>query len=81
MNDIITEGTLEFDETDGKFVIAHEESNKILKNLNFGDEFEVKVNDQWVKTSLEISSNDKGEMIFILKGTPYREFVTGIDAR
>lgn len=74
-------GTLEFDESTGKFVIANEKSNSILKNLEFGDEFEVLVEEEWVKTSLVIGSNDKGEMIFNLKNTPYKEFITGIEAR
>ncbi len=74
-------GTLEFDESAGKFVIANEESNSILKNLEFGDSFEVLVENEWVKTSLAIGTNDKGEMIFLLKDTPYKEFITGIEAR
>ncbi len=77
----ITEGTLEFDESEGKFVIANEEHNIIIKNLEFGDEFEVQVEGNWVETALEIGSNDKGEMIFKLRGTPYKEFITGIAAR
>lgn len=77
----VTEGTLEFDESEGKFVIANEEHNIIIKNLEFGDEFEVLVDGNWVKTALEIGSNDKGEMIFKLRGTPYVEFITGIAAR
>ena len=81
MSEEITEGTLEFDESNGNSVIGHEESNRILKTLKFGDKFEVKVNDEWVETFLEISSNEKGEMIFVLHGTPYKEFITGIDAR
>ena len=75
------QGTLEFDETEGKFVIASEKENTIIKNLEFGDMFEVLVDGAWVKTSLEISSNEKGEMIFALRGTPYREFLCGIQAR
>lgn len=77
----VKEGTLEFDESEGKFVIANEEHNVIIKNLEFGDTFEVKVEDKWVETALEIGSNDKGEMIFKLRGTPYVEFITGIAAR
>ena len=64
-----------------EFVIANEESNEIIKNLEFGDTFEVLVDGNWVKTQLEIGSNDKGEMIFNLKGTPFKEFITGVDAR
>ena len=75
------EGTLEFDESEGKFVIANEEENSIIKNLEFGDTFEVLVDGNWVQTALEIGSNEKGEMIFKLRGTPYVEFITGIPAR
>ncbi len=81
MSENIKTGTLEFDESEGKFVIANEESNEIIKSLEFGDTFEVLVDGNWVKTQLEIGSNDKGEMIFNLKGTPFKEFITGVDAR
>ena len=74
-------GTLEFDESTGKFVIANEEENTIVKSLEFGDSFEVLVDDKWVETSLLIDSNEKGEMIFLLKNTPYKEFITGIPAK
>ncbi len=74
-------GTLEFDESTGKFVIANEEENTIVKSLEFGDSFEVLVDDKWVETSLVIDSNEKGEMIFSLKNTPYKEFITGIPAK
>ena len=74
-------GTLEFDESTGKFVIANEEENTIVKSLEFGDSFEVLVDDKWVETSLLIDSNEKGEMIFSLKNTPYKEFTTGIPAK
>ena len=74
-------GTLEFDESTGKFVIANEEENTIVKSLEFGDSFEVLVDDKWVETSLLIDSNEKGEMIFSLKNTPYKEFITGIPAK
>ena len=53
-------GTLEFDESTGKFVIANEEENTIVKSLEFGDSFEVLVDDKWVETSLLIDSNEKG---------------------
>lgn len=74
-------GTLEFDESTGKFVIANEEENTIVKSLEFGDSFEVLVDDKWVETSLLIDSNEKSEMIFSLKNTPYKEFITGIPAK
>ncbi len=75
------EGTLEFDESMGKFCIANEAENSIICHLEFGDRFEVMENDVWVETCLEISQNDMGEMIFKLKGTSYSEFVTGIPSR
>ena len=74
-------GTLEFDESTGKFVIANEEENTIVKSLEFGDSFEVLVDNKWVETSLLIDSNEKGEMIFSLKNTPYKKFITGIPAK
>lgn len=77
----MNEGTLEFDESEGKFCIANEEANTILRYLEFGDAFEVKVGEEWVQTSLVIGSNEKGEMIFNLKGTPYSEHINGIPAR
>ena len=75
------EGTLEFDESTGKFCIANEEENSIIRHLEFGDKFEVKVEDKWVETSLVIGQNEKGEMIFNLKDTPYSEFINGVPAR
>ncbi|MBQ1948921.1 MAG: DUF5348 domain-containing protein [Treponema sp.] len=81
MSENIKTGTLEFDESEGKFVIANEESNEIVRNLEFGDTFEVLVDGKWVQTQLEIGSNEKGEMTFNLKGTPYKEFITGVEAR
>lgn len=77
----MNEGTLEFSEQDAKFCIANEDLNSIITMLEFGDTFEVKVEDKWVETCLEIGQNDKGEMIFKLKNTPYVEFITGIPAR
>ena len=37
MSENIKTGTLEFDESEGKFVIANEESNEIIKSLEFGE--------------------------------------------
>ena len=81
MEACMNEGTLEFDESNGKFVIANEEANSIVRTLEFGDTFEVQVEGKWVQTALEIGNNEKGEMIFKLRGTPYVEFITGIAAR
>lgn len=75
------EGTLEFNEAEGKFCIANEAENSIITNLDFGDKFEVLVDGKWVLTSLAIGQNEKGEMIFNLKDTPYSEFINGIPAR
>lgn len=73
------EGELAFDETVGKFWIVREEIG--IKPLNFGDKFEVKVGDNWVETNLEIGSGPEGDLIFILKNTPYQGVLDGIDAR
>lgn len=77
----MNEGTLEFDESTGKFCIANEAENTIIRHLEFGDKFEVKVEDKWVETCLVIGQNEKGEMIFNLKDTPYSEFINGVPAR
>ena len=75
------EGTLEFDEIEGKFCIANEEENSILRHLDFGDKFEVKVDEKWVETCLVIGQNEHGDMIFNLKDTPYSELLNGLPAR
>jgi len=74
-----TEGELAFDETTGKFWIVKEEMG--LKSIDFGDSFEVKVDDNWVRTSIEIANNEDGDLIFKLKNTPYQGIVDGVEAR
>ena len=72
-------GDLLFSEESGKFWIANEENQ--MTELEFGDEFEVKVGETWVKTALEIGSNEQGELIFKLKNTPYSGAINGVSAR
>ena len=77
----MTEGTIKFSENEGKFCIVDEENEKFIDFIEFGDEFEVKVNDGWVKTKLEIISNEAEELIFNLKGTPYNGNLDGVEIR
>lgn len=73
------EGVLVFDEYTAKFWIIKDDVG--LKSLDFGDKFEVKVDDIWVDTCIEIGSNDDGELIFKLKNTPYQGNMDGVSAR
>ncbi len=76
----MTEGKLGFDVSCGAFCIVENETFAQIP-LNFGDEFEVKVDENWVKTAIEITNNDKGELIFKLKNTPYSGDLTELDVR
>lgn len=75
------EGILVFDEFDGKFAIAKDEQSFPFTTLEYGDTFEVKYKDKWVETSLQISNNDKGELVFKLKGIDFEGDISGFDAR
>lgn len=75
------EGILVFDEFDGKFAIAKDEHSFPFTTLEYGDSFEVKYMDKWIKTCLEITNNDKGELVFKLKGIDFDGDITGFDAR
>ncbi len=79
MEEKIIEGNLIFDEASGLFWIA--QNANYGAQLKFGDEFEVKVQDQWVKTSLAIDSDENGGLIFRLVNTPYSGNIDGIEAR
>lgn len=73
------EGKLTFDVQQGIFWIAQNDYYGV--QLKFGDTFEVKVEDQWVETSMEIGSGESGELIFKLKNTPYWGQLDGLEAR
>lgn len=75
------EGILFFNEFDGKFAIAKDEQSFPFTNIEFGDNFEVKIGDEWVSTSLQISNDEKGNLVFKLKGIDYEGDLTGFDAR
>lgn len=75
------QGTIRFSETEAKFCIVNEEDEKFLAFLEFGDEFDVKVEDNWIHSKLEIISNEAEELIFNLKGTPYNGNLDGIEIR
>ncbi len=79
MEEKIIEGNLIFDEVSGLFWIA--QNANYGAQLKFGDQFEVKVQDQWVKTSLAIDSDENGGLIFRLVNTPYCGNIDGIKAR
>jgi len=86
------EGQLTFDINSGKFWITKmadynnneeiEEAGIPLTSLEFGDEFEVKDKDgNWVKSGLEITNDEKGNLLFKLKNTNYQGMLDGIEVR
>lgn len=77
----MVQGTIKFSESEAKFCIVDEENMKFVDFLGFGDEFEVKVDGNWIYTKLEIIENEAGELIFSLKGTPYNGNLDGIEIR
>lgn len=77
----MVQGTIKFSENEAKFCIVDEENMKFLDFLEFGDEFEVKVDNKWIGTKLEIINNEAGELIFSLKGTPYNGNLDGVEIR
>ena len=72
---------LQFNEQEGKFCIVNHDSEQYIKTLDFGAEFEVFENDNWIKTCLSISTNEKNEMIFVLKNTSYSGMLDGVKVR
>lgn len=77
----MTQGTIKFSENEGKFCIVDEVNTLFIDFLDFGDEFEVEQDGQWVKTKLEILNNEAGELIFSLKGTRYNGNIDGVKVR
>lgn len=77
----MVQGTIKFSESEAKFCIVDEENMKFVDFLGFGDEFEVKVDGNWIPTKLEIIENEAGELIFSLKGTPFNGVLDGIEIR
>ncbi len=52
----IIEGLLKFSEVTGSFYIGNEDDDS-AEQLEFGDEFEVYLNGEWIKTGLRIDSD------------------------
>ncbi len=75
------QGTLKFNEYDGKFSIVNEEEERFISNIEFNTAFEVMYNGNWVQTQIEIGNNENGELIFKLKGTEYSGNLDGIQVR
>lgn len=74
-------GELTFNESIGKFCIVDYTKEQYLETLDFGAKFQVLENNQWIDSELAISSNEKGEMIFVLKNTSYSGMLDGIQVR
>lgn len=77
----MVEGTIKFSEKEAKFCIVDEEKEAFIEFLEFGDEFDVKVDNNWVHTKLMIITNEAGELIFSLKDTPYNGNLDGVEIR
>lgn len=75
------EGNLIFDVNSGKFWITERDTTYPLTSLEFGDTFEVKLDDKWVQTSLEIINDDAGNLVFRLKGTNCYGVLDGLEVR
>ncbi|MGI5058734.1 DUF5348 domain-containing protein [Treponema pectinovorum] len=76
------EGILVFNEADGKFALAADEQSFPFENIEFGDSFEIKYKNEWIKTSLFISTGSNNQLVFKLKGLEnYEGDITGFDAR
>ena len=75
------QGQLTFDINSGKFWITDPEDPSPITSLEFDDTFEVKVEDQWVQTGLQITNDDYGNLIFKLKNTNYAGHLDGIEVR
>lgn len=74
------EGRLTFDVNSGHFWITTED-HEPLTSLDFGDTFEVKVNDDWVPTRLQITNGLYGELVFKLENTPYSGVLDDLEVR
>lgn len=77
----MVQGTIKFSENEAKFCIVDEDNMKFLDFLEFGDEFEANVDGKWVRTKLEIITNETEELVFSLKGTPYNGVLDGVEIR
>lgn len=72
-------GNLGFDIITGTFWIVEVAVPK--EQIQFGDSFEVKVGNDWVKTGIEITSDASGELTFKLKNTDFSGILDGLEVR
>lgn len=72
-------GNLVFDINTGTFWIIEADVPK--EQIQFGDSFEVKVGNDWVKTGIEITSGASGELTFKLKNTDFSGILDGLEVR
>ncbi len=77
------EGLLMFDIGTGKFwIVDRDNQDSGLTMLEFGDCFEVKVDDNWISTSLKIENDEvTGELVFALANTNLKADLNGIEVR
>lgn len=75
-----TEGRLTFDVNSGKFWITTED-HEPLTSLEFGDDFEVKVDGNWIETKLQITNDLYGNLVFKLANTPYSGVLDDLEVR
>lgn len=75
------EGTLKFNEFDGKFSIVDEADEKFFCNVEFDSLFEVFFNNEWIPTKLEIGNAPNGELIFKLTNTSISGNLDGVQVR
>ena len=76
-----TEGVLQFDINFGRFGIAVNDDSTPDTPLNFGDEFEVKIDGKWIPTALDITSDKDNNLQFKLRNTPYAGDLNGFEVR
>ncbi len=74
-------GFLVFDVNFGKFGIAESQWGSTFDIIEFGATFEVKVDDKWVETCLEITSDSEHNLLFKLKGTDMAGDLNGLEIR
>ncbi|MBQ3669878.1 MAG: DUF5348 domain-containing protein [Treponema sp.] len=75
------EGALTFDINSGKFWVTDPEDTSPRTSIEFGDTFEVKIEDKWVETGIEITSDESGNLLFKLKNTNYAGILDGLEVR
>lgn len=75
------QGFLVFDARDGKFGISESVERFPHTLLEFGQEFEVKDGEKWVKTGLEIVTDNKGNLLFKLKNTDFQGELNGLEVK